>query len=138
MPTPKFALWLALAFSIGWLAILLAGADFPPPRGFLWIVLLDLIAGGCVYFRVPDYLHWQSLRLPCRFLRVVGDGIFIGLVFATVPIMVGGGEPSVTPTWIDRGIWFAVLALVGVLNTNLVYACCAVRRYLSERQGREC
>ena len=131
----RFAFWLALAFSIAWLALLLAGADFPPPRGFLWIVLLNLIAGGCIYFRVPDYLRWQSLRLPRRLLRVVRDGIFIGLAFATVPILIGGGEPSVTPTWIDRSIWFTVLALVGVFNTTLVYACCVVRRYVTERQG---
>ena len=68
-------------------------------------------------------------------LRVVRDGIFIGLAFATVPILIGGGEPSVTPTWIDRSIWFTVLALVGVFNTTLVYACCIVRRYVTERQG---
>lgn len=138
MSTTRFAFWLALGFSIAWLAILLAGADFPPPRGFVWLVLLDLIAGGCVYCRVPDYLRWQSLRLPRRRLGVVRDGIFIGLVFATVPIVVGGGEPSVTPTWLDRGIWFAVLALVGVSNTMLVYAFCIARRYVTERQGSEC
>jgi hypothetical protein len=124
-------------FSV-WLAVLLAGADFPPPRGFLWLVLLDLVAGVCVYYRVPDYLRWQSMRLPRRLLRVAHDGMFIGLVFAAVPILVGGGEPSVTPTWIDRGIWFTVLALLGVFNTMLVYACCLVRGHVAERQGGDC
>jgi hypothetical protein len=30
----------AILFFFFWLFILLAGADFPPPMGFLWIVLV--------------------------------------------------------------------------------------------------
>ncbi len=48
---------------------------------------------------------------------------------------VGGGEPSVTPTWIDRVTWFAVLALVGMFNTALVYACCNVYRRITARRA---
>lgn len=138
MSDRRFALWLALAVFVGWLAILLAGADHPPPRGFLWIVLLDFIAGGCVYLRVPRYLYWQSRRMPGRYLRVLFDGLVIGLAFGAVPMLVGGGEPSVTPTWIDRVIWFTVLALVGMFNTTLVYTCCNVyRRIAARRAGRK-
>ncbi len=135
--TRRFALLLALAFFFGWLFVLLAGADHPPPTGFLLVVVLDAIAGACVYYRVPHYLEWQSVRRPGRLRRVVGDGVLIGLVFASVPVLFGSGEPSVTPGPIDMVIWFAVLAAIGVMNTMLVDACVAVYRRMTIRRTAE-
>jgi hypothetical protein len=126
--TRRFATGLALVFFVGWLVILLAGADFPPPAGFVWIVLLDAVAGGCVRYRIPHYLHWQSTGRPGRMLRALGDGIAIGLVFALLIVLLPYGEPSVVPTVIDVVIWFMVLATVGAMSTVLVYACTAVFR----------
>ena len=121
--TRRFARFLALGLFVWWLLVLLAGADHPPPPGFLLVVALDVIAGVCVYFRVPVYLRWQQLRRPRRRVQVVIDGIVIGLLFAAVPVLFGSGEPSVIPRPVDYLIWFCVIAAVGVANTLLVYAC---------------
>ena len=106
-----------------------------PPAGSrcVWLFVLDVIAGACVHYRVPHYLDWQSVRRPGRLRRVVGDGVLIGLVFASVPVLFGSGEPSVTPGAIDMAIWFLVLGAVGVINTMLAYACVAVRSTWSRR-----
>ena len=58
--TPRFARRLALTFFFAWLAVLLAGADRPPPPGFLLIVLFDAIAAGGILCRVPHYLRWRA------------------------------------------------------------------------------
>jgi len=48
MSVRKISLYLAIGFFLVWLAILLAGADYPPPVGFVWIIVLDLVAAGLV------------------------------------------------------------------------------------------
>ncbi len=123
----RFRILLAVGFSILWLLILLGGADFPPPSGFVWVVFLDLVAGLLVYVRVPTYIRWIKIKKRYRFLRACAEGLLVGLVFALIPLLVGSGEPSVTPSWIDRVIWFMVVGLVGVVNAIGIYACCAWR-----------
>ena len=121
----------AVGFFVIWLGILLAGADFPPPIGFLWIILLDIVAAGLVYVRVPTYINWFDNRKRGRLLRVLLDGLASGLVFALMTILLpGGGEPSVPPSdLVDHIFWFAVLGAVGAANAGLVY--CTV--YLSKK-----
>ena len=47
---------IAAGFFVVWVGILYAGADHPPPLGFIRLVLLCLLAAGIVYLRVPTYL----------------------------------------------------------------------------------
>ena len=125
-----------MTFFFVWLVVLLAGADRPPPPGLLLVVLLDAIAAGGIFYRVPHYLRWQTVRRPHRVVRVLGDGVVVGVTFALLPMLAGSGEPSVVPTAADRLIWFAVLAAVGILNAMLVYACVALhRRRVDWRSG---
>jgi hypothetical protein len=122
MSVSKISLYLAVGFFLVWLVILLAGADFPPPVGFVWIIVLDLVAAGLVYWRVQFYLAWQESRRSYRLLLVVLDGVAIGSAFALFVIFLpGGGEPSVLPSSLDYLIWFAVLAAVGAFNSLSVY-----------------
>jgi len=46
MTAKRIGLILALAFFTIWLFILWAGADHPPPPGFVRVVLLDAVAAG--------------------------------------------------------------------------------------------
>ena len=113
---------IAGGFFVVWLGILYSGADHPPPIGFLWVVLLCLIAAILVYFRVPTYASWSAARSRFRLVRVFIDGAAAGLVFALVTIMFNsGGEPSIQTLWIDNVIWFIVLAVVGAANAMLIY-----------------
>ena len=114
---------IAIGFFVTWLGILLAGADFPPPVGFLWIVFLDVIAAALVYVRVPTYLKWLDSRKKGRLLFSLLDGLAIGLVFAlTTMLLPGGGEPSLPPpNLLDRLIWCVILGAIGAANAGLVY-----------------
>jgi len=134
--TRPFARRLALTLFFAWLVVLLAGADHPPPPGFLLIVLLDAIAAAGILYRIPHYLRWQTAKRPHRLVRVLGDGLAVGMAFALLPVLLVSGEPSVVPTVADRLIWFAVLATIGILNAMLVYACVAMHRR-GAGQGRE-
>ena len=121
----RTALLNAVLFFVVWLAILYAGADQPPPPGFIFVVLLDLVAAGVVYWRVPFYLAWIASRRRNALLFVVLDGLVAGLAFAALPLAarwwLGGGEPSVAPTMADSLIWLAVVGVVGALNAVAIY-----------------
>lgn len=132
------ALLNAVLFFLFWLAVLYAGADHPPPPGFVFVVLLDLAAAGLVYWRVPVYLAWIANRRGNALLYVVRDGLIAGLTFAALPAAsrwwLGGGEPTVAPTVAGTLIWFAVVSGVGALNAVIIYlanwgiAQCVARR----------
>lgn len=113
---------IAASFFGVWVGILFAGADHPPPVGFIWVVVLCWIAAVLVYFRAPTYARWSAAQRRFRLLRVLLDGVTVGLVFAFIAIVFNnGGEPSMQPTWIDYAIWFVVLAIGGAANTLLIY-----------------
>lgn len=137
------ALVSATGFLILWLAVLYAGADHPPPRGFLWIVLLVFVCSLVVYWRVPAYVAWAHTRRPGRLLRAALDGLIAGVTVALVAALMaalipGGGEASVTPSAADRAVWFGVLAAVGAANSVAVYAANALAvRVAGRRFPRE-
>jgi FtsH-binding integral membrane protein len=122
----------AVLFFVFWLAVLYAGADHPPPRGFILVALLDLIAASLVFWRVPYYLDWMQTRRRRRLLWVVRDGLIAGLVIALLGVLasalIGGGEPTVTPSIGGAAIWVAVLAGVGVANALALYGVSAMLR----------
>ncbi len=115
---------IAIGFFIFWLCINLLIADFPPPIGFVWIILLLLIAAFLVFIRVPTYKKWYSNRKKGSLLRVVLDGFIVGIIFALVIILhPGSGEPSIPPPDLSENlIWFTVLGICGSINAGLVYA----------------
>ena len=65
----------AALFFVVWLLILLAGADFPPPRGFIWIIVTIAASSAVVYWRVPAYIEWAQTGRSGRYWRVVLDGV---------------------------------------------------------------
>lgn len=125
-PTPKrirrLSRVLAIAFSGAWLVILLAGADRPPPPGFLWVVLLDGIAGYLVYRGIPVYARWARNRERRRKLRVLAHGAAVGLAFALFVQWVpkdNANRPS--HSVVERLAWYGIVGTVGVVNAFAVY-----------------
>ncbi len=113
---------LAAGFFFFWLVVMLAGADFPPPVGFLYLVFLDLVAAMLVIVRVPTYRTWSAQGKRGRLWRAFMDGALVGILFAAMTVLLNPvGEPSVQPTLIDRVIWHTVLACVGAANALAVY-----------------
>ena len=56
----KTALWVAGLFLGAWLLLALAIADFPPPSGFVILVLILLACALLVYLWVPLHLRWWA------------------------------------------------------------------------------
>ena len=124
----------AVGFFFIWLGILYAGADHPPPAGFVWIIGLDLLAAWLVYLRVPTYVNWSADRTRLRWFRVLLDGFLAGFVFAIIAIVLPvNRDASILPVSIDYAIWFAVLAGVGIANTVLLYFISSVFSRFSAR-----
>lgn len=111
----------AVVFCIFWLVVLLAGADKPPPPGFLWIVLTVAVCSVVVYWRTPTYLGWHRTRRPGRYWRVVLDGFSAGLFVALPLALKGSGEPSSGRDAADFAIWFVVVGLVGSFNSLALF-----------------
>ena len=115
------ALTTAVGFFVIWLGVLYAGADHPPPPGFILVIIFDLAAALIIYFRVPVYIDWQITRKTNRLIQVSFEGFLAGIVIALITALTSGGEPGVPLTPIDKIIWFAVLGTVGVINAVSVY-----------------
>lgn len=115
----------AILFFAFWLAVLYAGADHPPPRGFIWLVLLTLAAACLVYWRVGTYLTWIERGQPRYLLRVVGEGFVVGLAFAlvasTASSLLGYGKPTVQPQMSSYLIWLFVVGVVGAATAAAIY-----------------
>jgi hypothetical protein len=124
----KPRLLLAAGFFGIWVAILYAGADHPPPIGFLWLIVLVLACATVVYLRVPRYATWSSTRRRGRMLLVVLDGAIAGLVTGSIPMVFRFRENPAVPDITVTGVltWFAVLVAMGAVNAVLVYAITAV------------
>ncbi len=119
---------ITVAFFATWLSILYAGADHPPPIGFLWLVPLVTACALAVYLRVPVYASWSSSHRPGRIPRVLVDGVSAGIVVGLIALLFPfTGEPSNAARGVaDVVIWLAVLAAVGTANAVLLYALSSV------------
>jgi hypothetical protein len=110
----------SLAFA--WLGILLAGADHPPPIGFVWLVPVLLAFALLVYWRLPAYARLKQDAVPWRWLRVLIEGSFAGLVLATVlHVTPLPGLPFIRPAVSDFAVWMLVIAALGSANALLAY-----------------
>ena len=116
----KTALRVAGIFLGIWL-LLLAIADFPPPPGFLVLVLILLACALLVYLRVPVYLCWRAEGARGRILRVARDGLLGGGAIGLLSLL-SPGEPSIQPGLSDRLIGIGVLICLGVVNALAAYA----------------
>jgi hypothetical protein len=79
----------ATVFFFFWLLVLLAGADFPPPRGFLWLIVVVALCSVVVFWRIPTYIDWYRTLRPGRLRRVVLEGAAAGLVVAVPSALKG-------------------------------------------------
>ena len=95
-----------------WLGVLYAGADHPSSMGFLSLVLLDAVAAGLIYMRIPLHTYWSISQKKNRAFHVSLDGMAVGLLFAlVVSLMPGTGELSCPqPGWVNYMIWCGELA----------------------------
>jgi hypothetical protein len=124
------AMAIAFAFFATWLCILYAGADHPPPPGFLWLVPLIGACAVVVYLRVQVYASWPGSIGRGRILGVLVDGAVAGIVVGLVALLLPVAEEptAVSMQLADIMIWLAVLAVVGAANSVLLYTLASVLR----------
>jgi hypothetical protein len=104
-----------------WLLLALAIADFPPPPGFVILVMILLACALLVFLRVPVYLRWRAEGAKGRILRVARDGLLGGGAIALLSLL-SPGEPSIQPALSDRLIGMSGLIGLGVANALAAYA----------------
>lgn len=103
-----------IVFFIGWVTIFLLGADFPPPMGFIWIVLLILIL---------DVIQSYYLRV---FFNKTRDSEQVETVFKNALFYLIGGLIIATLTsipnllTIEALVWIAVVTLASVFNSVFI------------------
>ncbi len=102
---------IAILTLLGLVAVGLAGADRPPPPGFLLWVAAAGAAGLGVWWRAPG---WRGRVLPA-----VRDGGLLGLA-AGVVFSLTGGEPSIETPWWAPIVFTAVMTAVGAVIGALV------------------
>ena len=127
---------IAVVFFSGWLVILYAGADHPPPPGFIALVLVDLVAAFVVYRRVPVYVAWARARRPRRWLRALLEGVVAGLIAAGLAwVFPFGGEPSIERSTTAGLPWLAVVTTIGAANALLIFGLSAVSTGLQKNRS---
>lgn len=120
---------IAVGFALAWLLILRAGADCPPPPGFVWLLPVLVGIAVLVHWRLPMYERMKCAATPWRLLRVAAEGAVTGLLLAIALHVTRTPDPIHSgPTGTDVAIWIAVLAAFGCANALLVYSVAPSKR----------
>jgi len=105
-----------------WLAVMLAGSDIPPPRGFVWVVAGLVVICCGMALAIPwlwEIRQRQGLRAVL--VRTGGIGLGVGLVLAAAFALFSSGEPSTPPMNAAAYlIWFSVVMVVGAIKGVVV------------------
>ena len=115
-------------------AVAFAGADKPPPLGFLVLVAALGALSVTAYLRLLAHLRALGARRWGRFGRVALEGLVGGSALATVLVLTSAGEPSVAPGPADLAVWFLVAAAAGSLGAMMVWAVALGLRMLGNRR----
>jgi hypothetical protein len=112
-----------LAARLGWASgaifvlVMAAGADRPPPPGFLLIVGYGALLGIAVRRALPLLLDlWDTRGAGAAIVRAALGGFLAGLALAAVTTVLSTGEPSIAVGPAARLIGFMVVGAVGALG----------------------
>jgi drug/metabolite transporter (DMT)-like permease len=115
----KKIVWInEILFFLGWMLLLLLGADHPPPKGFIWLVALIVLLDMAQYFYLKKFLlslHDKSKGLFTQtllFAVLAGIGVSISMLLLDLNKLFSIGLINVL-------IWIMVIALVA-----LIYGVC--------------
>ena len=97
----------------------LAGADWPPPTGFLWLEALLAILAMVVYRRVLSRLtaRSQGRRVPVAAVEGVIASVTAGLVLIALRL----GDPDITLDPRDHVVWILVVGLAGAVAAQSLW-----------------
>ncbi|MGA7877374.1 MAG: hypothetical protein WCA08_17070 [Desulfoferrobacter sp.] len=99
----------------------LAGADKPPPPGFLLLVGLIALLCAVAFFRLEAHLAAQTAAGWRMGMRIGLEGAASGGVTILALSLSGGGESTVVASTESRLIGAAVVALVGAALALVIW-----------------
>jgi len=113
---------IAGCFGFGWLAVLYAGADHPPPSGFAVVVVIILGLVVCTGLLIPRLWRIRVTKGIGRALVLaVVCGVALGMLVAVALLIKGSGEPSnANLSAADICLWLIAACAVGAVNAGLV------------------
>jgi hypothetical protein len=111
-----------------------AGADRPPPPGFLLVIGYGLLLALAVWRVLPRLLaFWDARGAGPATLRAGIAGFVAGLLLWGLTVVISSGEPSVEVDAASRLIGAAVVGVLGALGSVLL---ATVGRLLDRRHTR--
>jgi hypothetical protein len=114
--------------------VMAAGADRPPPPGFLLFVGYGALIGALIGRVLPHLLElWDDRGAGAALARAALWGFAGGLVLMALTMVVSTGEPSIDVDAAARLIGFAVVGAVGAVGAA---GLSATARVLDRRHHR--
>lgn len=120
----------AVLFFIGWTAVMLLGADFPPPAGFVWI----LVAIGIIDVFQWLYSKWllREITRSRTFFRNLL--VYAGVGLAASSIFLAFGDQDGNAGFSAIAIWLSVCTAVAAVY-GILFWC--LNLFLMKRTGRQ-
>jgi len=112
----RVAAALAVGFFVAVSLISLAGADWPPPRRFGWLLLAFAVLAGVLQQRLRCLLI-HHLQEPGGGMAIAArEGGLAGLALGLFLLAIGGGEPSLPPSASNTILSLSALSITGALG----------------------
>lgn len=94
----------SVLFFLGWTAVMLKGADFPPPIGFIWVILTIAILSILQWYYLGKLLKIMKQRKT--FLLNLVLFACTGFAIALLLVLLNGS--LVSEVW----IWFLIITII--------------------------
>lgn len=103
--------------ALGFIVVMAAGSDRPPPPGFLLVIVLGFGLGLAIDRLTPPLLdRWDRQGAGSVLLWVGGGGLVVAWAAWTVAWLFGGGEPGIRVGIAAVAIGYAVVGVVGLVG----------------------
>jgi hypothetical protein len=108
------ALLIGTGTAVIMVGVALAGADRPPPPGFVWVVAFGVVWGVGVWLLLPRALVcWDERGATAALFAAAVCGGSVGVLAVSLAGAVSGGEPSVQVDTLWRALALASGAVLG-------------------------
>jgi hypothetical protein len=107
---------LGVGFFVAISLISLAGADWPPPRRFGWLLLAFAVLAGVLQQRLRCLLTRHQQRQGGGMATAAREGALAGLALGLFLLAIGGGEPSLPPATSNTILSLSALGITGSLG----------------------
>lgn len=109
-------------FFFVWLFIFLAGADKPPPIGFLWIVLLVALLDVAQWFYLNKFIPKAIRKSKWLFVENLFY-FFLGGMIVSFLTLIARLDVTMSNGLLNSIIWIMSIMTVALINAICFYVC---------------